>query len=154
MKYKKILVPYDGSKFSQNALRHAMDLAKTSKDSKLFLLHIIQEISLPPSFDYGVHISEKTSREYIKEIYYNMKISALKMLEVKKNDCEKERIDCKINTALGNTADKIIEFAKEKEIDLVVIGSKGLGGISRIMAIGSVARKVSEHSPCPVLLIH
>src|SRR3989344_4694048 len=123
MKYKKILVPYDGSKFSQNALRHAMDLAKTSKDSKLFLLHIIQEISLPPSFDYGVHISEKTSREYIKEIYYNMKISALKMLE-------------------------------EKEIDLVVIGSKGLGGISRIMAIGSVARKVSEHSPCPVLLIH
>ena len=154
MKYKKILVPYDGSKFSQKALRHAMDLATVSKGSQLFLLHVIQEISLPPSFEYGVHISEKTSREYIKEIYYKMKTSALKMLEAKKSDCEKEGIDCKINTALGNTANKIIAFAKENEIELIVIGSKGLGRISRIMAIGSVARKVSEHSPCPVLLIH
>ena len=153
MKYKKILVPYDGSKFSQNALRHAMDLAKISKDSQLFLLNVIQEIYFPASFEFG-RSAKKSSRELLKEIYHDMRISALKKLEEKKSDCEKEGIDCKINTALGNTADKIIEFVKEKEIDLVVIGSKGLGGISRIMAIGSVARKVSEHSPCPVLLIH
>lgn len=154
MKYKKILVPYDGSKFSQNALRHAMDMAKMSEDSHLFLLNVIQEVYLPVNFDFGRSGSEKSSREILKEMYHSMKTSTLKMLEEKKNNCEKEGIDCKISTALGNTANRIIEFAKENEIDLIVMGSRGLSGISRIKAIGSVARKVSEHSPCPVLLIH
>lgn len=153
MKYKKILVPYDGSKFSQSALGHAMDLAKIS-NSQLFLLNVIQEIYLPPQFDFGRGGTGKSSREYIKEMYHGMRILALKMLEGKKNECEKEGIYCNIGTALGNVANKIIDFSKEKDIDLIVIGTRGLGGFSRIKAIGSVARKVSEHAPCPVLLVH
>jgi nucleotide-binding universal stress UspA family protein len=87
-------------------------------------------------------------------MYHGMRISALKMLDEKKNECQKDGIDCKTGTALGNTANKILEFAKEKEIDLIVIGTRGLGGLSKLRALGSVARKVSEHSSCPVLLIH
>jgi len=107
-----------------------MDLAKISKDSQLFLLNVIQEMYLPSNFDFGRSTSKKSSRELLKEMYHDMKISALKTLEEKKSDCEKEGIDCKVSTMLGNTANKIIEFAKEKEIDLIVMGSKGLSGIS------------------------
>lgn len=47
MMYKTILVPYDGSKPSERALKHAVNLAK-SMDSIILLLNVIPEIILPP----------------------------------------------------------------------------------------------------------
>ena len=51
-------------------------------------------------------------------------------------------------------AGTILEFAKKNDIDLIVMGSKGLGGIKKIKALGSVSRKISENATCPVMLIH
>lgn len=52
--------------------------------------------------------------------------------------------------------EKIIEFANEKRVDLIVIGSRGLRGISKFfkaLGLGSVSRSVSERVTCPVLII-
>lgn len=53
----------------------------------------------------------------------------------------------------GNIAEEILKTAKQKLVDLIVIGSQGLHGISRIKTLGSVSRKVSELADCVVLIV-
>jgi nucleotide-binding universal stress UspA family protein len=56
----------------------------------------------------------------------------------------------------GDAAEQIVKFAKENQADLIVMGSRRLeGGVSKVVvALGSVARKVSERASCPVMLVH
>jgi nucleotide-binding universal stress UspA family protein len=53
----------------------------------------------------------------------------------------------------GDPADAIIELAEELDIDLIVVGSKGLSGARRFL-LGSIPDKVSHHAPCSVLIVH
>jgi nucleotide-binding universal stress UspA family protein len=50
--------------------------------------------------------------------------------------------------------EKIIEFAKNEQVDLILIGSVGLSELSKVKALGSVSRSVSEWAICPVLIVH
>jgi nucleotide-binding universal stress UspA family protein len=52
----------------------------------------------------------------------------------------------------GRPADKIVEIASTRDIDLVVMGSRGIGGIKG-MLLGSVADRVADHAPCPVMIV-
>ena len=52
----------------------------------------------------------------------------------------------------GRPADKIVEIAKQESFDLIVIGSRGLGGIKEIF-LGSVSDRVADESHCPVLIV-
>jgi nucleotide-binding universal stress UspA family protein len=52
----------------------------------------------------------------------------------------------------GRPADKIVETAKNGNFDLVVVGSRGLGGIKEFF-LGSVSDRVADEAPCPVLII-
>ena len=86
MLFKKILVPYDGSRFADKALEHAIAIAKLSEvDAQIILLHIVPEIPIPLAFERPVR-SPKTGKtialtEYIKELYEEIKTNASKMLE-------------------------------------------------------------------------
>jgi nucleotide-binding universal stress UspA family protein len=51
-------------------------------------------------------------------------------------------------------AERIVKFSTEQQVDLIVVGNVGLGGISKIKAIGSVSRNLVEKSKRPVLVIH
>jgi nucleotide-binding universal stress UspA family protein len=154
MQYRKILVPYDGSKQSDKALQHALDIAKQIKGSKLIILHVIQDIPRPPYFQYEPEgITGKTSMQHLKEIYYNMKTGAEKMLAKKKDVCERSGVETITKVMLGKVSNTVIEYINSNKIELVVLGTTGLGGISRIKALGSVARNIAEKAGCPVLLI-
>ena len=126
------------------------------------LLYVIPEIRLPPSYDYGLKLpTVKTSKEYLKELYQNMKSDALNMLEHKKNEfetriAESSRITLSMQVLYDrhNAAETILEFANKEKSDLLIIGSTGLGGFSKIKALGSVSRMVSERAKCPVMIIH
>ena len=148
--YKKILVPFDGSAPSKNALKEAVELAKQSK-GKIFLLYVIQEVTLP---HYAKGLISKTMKEYEKEIYFEAKSQANKLFEKNIKNYSNSGIKFEKKTLYGNTAEKILGFIKNNKIDIVVIGTTSRTGISKIIALGSVARKVSEESKCPVLLIH
>ena len=65
----RILVRYDGSEYSNKAVRQTIEYAKSlSKDVEIILIYVFQEIHLPPSYDYGMRISYvKSSKEYLKE---------------------------------------------------------------------------------------
>ena len=54
----------------------------------------------------------------------------------------------------GSIADTIIEFAEKEKVNLIVVGSVGLGGISKLKSLGSVSRSASEQVKCPVLMVH
>ena len=51
-------------------------------------------------------------------------------------------------------AERIVKFSTEQQVDLIVVGNVGLGGNSKIKAIGSVSRNLVEISKRPVLVIH
>jgi nucleotide-binding universal stress UspA family protein len=68
-------------------------------------------------------------------------------------ECKKKGVDASFVHKVGDPAEVILSVAKAHGADLIVIGSKGLSGLSRLRALGSVARRVSEHSTCPVLIV-
>lgn len=158
MSFKNILVPYDFETVSDNALDNAMRIAQLVEDSRITIFHVIPDIMIPISYSRPVH-SFKTGEViplsvYVKELYHEMRLEALKKLQNKKQKCEKVGILCNNNIVHGNPQDQILKYIKEEKIDLVVIGTTRRKGISKIMTIGSVARNVSERSSCPVMLVH
>lgn len=149
--FKSILVPYDNSAPSQNALKVALDIARTNQ-SQIHLVYVIPEVLLPDYF--GREKLKKTMHEYRKEIYNDLKERATRLLQEQKQKIEAMGVAAKIGTAYGNTSKEILESIKKSKADLVVIGTTSRRGISKIRALGSVARKISEEAPCPVLLVH
>jgi len=53
----------------------------------------------------------------------------------------------------GNPQDKIVDYANEEKVDLIVMGNVGLSGLSKLKALGSVSRNVTERSNCSVLIV-
>ena len=70
------------------------------------------------------------------------------------NNITKENIKSTLRVVIGSPSEKILEFANANQIDLIIMGSQRLETISKIQALGSVARKVSEAADCPVLIVH
>lgn len=158
MAFKKILVPHDGSKTSDNAVDSAIELAKMSNDSHIILLHVIPEMQIPLVLERPIRSpmtgETTTTTEYWKELYEGIKSSALKMLEKVKLKCKSAGISAETRSVVGYPSEVITKHAEEDNVDIVVMGTVGLRGISRIRALGSVARRVSEEARCTVLLIH
>jgi nucleotide-binding universal stress UspA family protein len=157
--YKKILVPYDDSALSNRALDHAVELAKMSGKSEVIPLHVIAEF---PNYHFierparSIKTGEKTTlSQYLKEVYELMEESANNVLNKKKEEIKKTT-DFEITTKLltGHISNSIIDFAAKEKAELIVMGSVGRSGISRVRTLGSVSRSVSERAPCPVMIIH
>ena len=77
-----------------------------------------------------------------------------KLAELKGHDLEKEKVSTTSNCFVGNAADQILRYSKNNKIDIIVMASARLKGLSKLKALGSVTRKVSEMADCPVLIIH
>lgn len=158
MEFRRILVPHDGSIPSDKAIDTAIEFAKMSKDSHIILLHVIPEMQIPFVFERPIrsHSTGETTTitEYWQELYEEIKASALKMLERWKLKCETTGISAETRSLVGYPSDVIIKHAEKDNVDFIVMGTTGLSGISKIKALGSVARRVSEGARCPVLLVH
>jgi nucleotide-binding universal stress UspA family protein len=151
-KYKKILVPYDGSKYSKEALNEASEIAKKF-GSTLYLLMVVDVSAVkPPGMLLGI-MMEKRLKKWSTQLLESVKSKADKMLESEMQSCRKMGVETYYEIQTGNAVDSILKFASRQEIDLIVIGSRGLSGIGKIMALGSVSRKVSEESICPVMIV-
>ncbi|WP_268543476.1 universal stress protein [Candidatus Nitrosotenuis cloacae] len=136
--FSSILVCYDGSKYSDKALRQACDLAKRYGAS-LTVIHIIEKTKKSDVL---------AGSEYTKILRRYAKSSMEKAQKIAKdNDVEPTMV-----TKEGNVAKEIVQFAKSSKTDLVVVGSKGLGAVLQFL-LGSVSSNIANHSMCSVLIV-
>lgn len=153
MSYHTILVPYDGSAFSNKALEHAIDIAKNS--GGVIYLHTVVSSGaiMPPGSLLG--LTRSTTKDRIRQrLIKSLKEEIEKELSNKVELCGKRGVMAQYKISAGdNVSEEILKAAKKISADLIVIGSRGLYGLSKIKSLGSTSRKVAESSPCPVLII-
>ena len=146
-KFKNILVPLDGSEYSIKALEYAGRMAK-GFNSKLIALYI-----LPSSIRYDLPSNKQNSEinPQFNQIIQGSYIEAQNWV----TDMAK-KIDVKIETELiiakESIVAEIIEFAEQRSIDLIIMGTRGRTGFKKLL-LGSVASGVVTYSHCPVLVI-
>jgi len=150
----KILLPHDGTEISDKALDKAKEFAKAF-NAELYILHVIEHIPIPPSLILA------NDRQWIAEsrrsIAKKLKEGWLKMAKEKINPfLEKENIkfDTAVLTAEKPVSEQILKFATDNKVNLIIVGNQRLNKISKIKALGSVSRKISENADCPVMIIH
>ena len=143
--YKRILVPIDGSPASQSGLNEALLLAKQDK-ARLRLLHVVGVFIATPALAGG---------RYVDDIPKTLHESGRKILKNAEALVGRHRIvvdTAMLDTVGGRAADVIVEHAKKWRADLIVIGTHGRRGLSRL-ALGSEAERVIRASPLPVLVV-
>jgi nucleotide-binding universal stress UspA family protein len=147
--YENILVPYDGSKYSQKAIKMALEMAKAF-DSSLHIVNVIDVSSVAPPGQ----IRSKETKKSLGEIKNTVKNSVESYLQKMQKEYGDTGVIVKGFVLEGDVTGKLLRFIDDKNINLVIIGSRGLSGISKIMSLGSVSRKISELAKCPVVIVH
>ena len=142
---KKILVPTDFSKFSDNALKQAVEMAKQNK-AKIYLLHVIGVVQ-QCAVDYCM--DQQTVDSLNKQLIKASEDMMQKQIKKVANSKDVEIIPYVIN---GTPYHEIIKEQEDKKIDLIVIATHGQTGIIEHL-LGSVAEKVTKHAKCPVFLV-
>jgi nucleotide-binding universal stress UspA family protein len=137
----KILVGIDGSEPSKKALEYASNLA-TKNNSFLYIVHVIEE------FDGSMRAWEQRD-SYVKEL----RSHSYELL--KENESKAKELGVTKTFIIGeegDAAEKILLVAKNKEVDTIVIGSRGLSTAKEFL-LGSVSQKITHHAKCPVIIV-
>jgi nucleotide-binding universal stress UspA family protein len=136
--FKKILVPLDGSKYSEKALLRASEIS-IAFDSKIFLLYVVEK-SQP--------LNLLDRKEYL-EILHKF---GNKILKAASDVLLKKRITAKTILKEGNIVAEIKKVTKKENCDLIIVGNKGLGSVTRFL-LGSVSNKLAQSCPCSLLIV-
>jgi len=154
--FKKILVALDGSESSQKAAQAALELAEKLK-ADLLVLHAIS----PPTTYYHSTIASPTgmslpapSQHEIDAYYAYAKKVATSIVGEVESKGKKLGIHVKteIPEAFSSVVETIINHAAKENVDLIVVGTRGLGGFKKLL-LGSVSNGVVSHAHCPVLVV-
>jgi len=152
--YEKIMVPLDGSRFSNRALEYAVDLAPRYGAS-LFLVQVVEPVTIvPPVEPTGLSspaAAEVTVEEAIRQENRNAS-KAKAYLAAKVRNLKAQGIDAEYKVLEGNPAEEILKAGKKAKVDLVVMATHGRSGLRRVF-MGSVADKVIRESGDPVLVV-
>jgi len=139
MNIRKILVAFDGSAGSMKAFHAAADLA-IKLNAKVTTLSVIHVPDFSPSMDEieeTVDEAEKHFQPLLRELI---------------DYGQQNKLEIKSVIKRGHPAQTIIKYATENEIDLIVMGTRGLGGFKK-MILGSIAQKVVSYAITPVMVI-
>jgi universal stress protein A len=142
-RFRRILVPMDFGAASDAALSCAKELAATF-NSRLFLLHLVEDPVATGAGTPEVFVAASA------ELRETLLRDGQERLELALTAAERERFKATIDVRVGAAADGIGAFAREKSIDLIVMGTHGRRGLAH-MFLGSVAERVVRTAPCPVL---
>ena len=141
---KSILVGIDGSENAIRAVKVASQIAKNNQ-AELTILHVM---AIPSSVYSGnVYVP-------LDKIEEKMKLSGEKFVATAVSFAEEKGIKPKTVIAEGidSPARKITTYSEDNNIDLIVVGTRGLGGFKRLL-LGSVASEVVHYAHCSVLVV-
>ena len=137
--FEKILLATDGSENSLRAAEKAIGLAKIVNGAKVDVIYVVDGT---------------TSKQ---DVLRNWDVLGIKdQREQKLNNTERlakeANVHYEVKFLRGEPAPTIIEYAKEQNMDLIIIGSRGLNSLQE-MVLGSVSHKVTKRAHCPVMII-
>ena len=150
MMFERILVPLDGSKHSMRALEEAIQIAKQC-DGKITLVHVYSVLRasvVPMAMAEPVIMPP----DVVTKLAEAVRKAGVTILEEAEKKVEAEGVQSKALLREGHVVEEILRAAKEENVDLIVIGARGLSTIKEIF-LGSVSHGVALHAPCPVLLM-
>ena len=151
--YRNILVPLDGSEPSNNALEHALTIAEKF-NAKVSLLAVVARVILPVFPDEGFGTAPMTAAKDMARYQEKMKIIYENVLTEAREKVTREHPDIELATLLkeGRPSATIVETAEEDRYDLIVMGSRGVGGITGWI-LGSTSRRVVDSCTKPILIV-
>src|SRR4029078_8022871 len=131
----KILVAVDGSETSSKAAEMAIDLAE-KHGADLICIFIVA-----PNVNFS-------------EVFYLAKENGQKIVDEVKNAAlaKKLNVYTEVLFDVGSVSKAIVEYAEKNNVNLIVIGTRGISGIKR-MLVGSTASEVVKYSHCPIMVV-
>jgi nucleotide-binding universal stress UspA family protein len=142
---KRILYATDYSKASARALDQAVQLAKQNA-AELLVVHVLEPVTpYVTGDDYG-------STELYLRLEETTKKDAQSSMHKLMQKLQKLKVNAKSLLLKGSTHDQIIKAAKSRKADMIVIGTHGRTGLTKLF-MGSVAGKVVSTAQCPVLTV-
>jgi len=139
--FDKILLPTDGSEFSEHTVERA--IKALSDDGEIIILSVASKLEANTLFHSKKNIA-RMNEGFFKEAEDNVNRMA------KRFD---DRVNVRKMVVTGIPSDTIIEIADKEDVDLIIISASGKSGLHKFF-IGSVAEKVLKSSEKDVLLVH
>jgi universal stress protein A len=139
---QNILVPIDFSAESSRALEYALSIAQEFK-GKITLLHVVEPIPCPTDFSHGRVSLYKANTEALTK--------AKRRIGAWRRKVGSKRLG-KATVRNGMPSREIIQAAKERSIDLIILPTHGYVGSSPVV-LGNTAERVVRYAPCPVLVV-
>lgn len=142
---KKIMIAIDGSDTSKKAAMIGIDIAHRANGS-IIAVYVMETLRLAHLPGYATMPGLK---EKILELMQEEGKQAMQFIE---DQAQMMKVSCHKMVAQGNPSEELLRIARERETDLLIMGSLGRTGMEKFL-LGSVAEKVVLRSPIPVLLI-
>ena len=140
-----ILVPTDFSQYSDKALLQALDIAKQYK-AKVYLFHVVDDYVQQCAGDYCIDYA------VVEQLQAEMRAKGKeKILKELEKLPQAKGVEVIADVGHGNPYRAILNEAKAKGVDLIVLASLGKSGVAHVI-IGSVARHILREATCSVLL--
>jgi len=147
---KKILIAIDGSKPSLDASEQAISLA-AKYEAELIAVHVVS-----PDVRHGYleDVITPGLPASLKEVVVLAMEKGQKYLDDVKQNASENKVEVRTEVLIGGSSvvKEIVEYAEEHQIDLIVIGTRGISGIKK-MLLGSTASGVLSYAQCPVLIV-
>ena len=149
--YKTVLVPHGKTSAGDEALRHAIHVAKM-ESAKIVILNVVEPW---PEHNFEEwEEDESTVQDKIEIIMSHVEDNARRFLAERVALCRKEGLSCEGIFRTGKPSDSIIKYANEQKVDLIVMAKKKkIPNYQSIFGIGNVTKKVQEKTTCPILLV-
>ncbi|KGR89425.1 universal stress protein [Lysinibacillus sp. OL1_EC] len=137
--YKHILLASDGSDNAVRAAKEAVKVVTCNEDSLIDVVYVAD--------------FEKSK----SDVLHSSSAEALDLERRKKNSkvlkfLNEAKVNYQTTILRGNPGPEIVKYANEQQVDLVVIGSRGLNALQE-MVLGSVSHKVMKRVKCPALIV-
>ena len=141
LKLERILVATDFSLPSQKALRYGIELAQATGGA-LLLLHVVPPPSLLEQMAGGGDARDAATRTWVDERLRDMLAHEVP-----------PQIASRAVQRSGSPAHEIVAVARDERASLIVVATRGQGGLANALT-GSTAERVVREAPCPVLTVH
>ena len=147
IRIESVVVPVDFSESSEKAVRYGVEIARERK-AKLVILHVINQRILDSIHELSVKGYKGDFVEAVKNMIHNRHED----LHAFVPESLRSGLDMEFVIRKGRPATEIVKFTRENNTDLVIVGVKGRSALE-VVFLGSVARDVVNHAPCPVLVV-